>query len=183
MSLRSLKTVLTGLLLLGSVSSAKADVIITGILDGTLSGGAPKAIELYVIGTENLADYDLQRASNGGSFGSTVSLSGTFTDEFVYLVGTAGNGAADFAAVFGSSGDFANIALVSGTVSGNGNDGFRLVLDGTTAVVDQVWESNSSNAYQDSYLYRLDSTGPDGGWVPGNWSIPGNNLLDGLSAA
>lgn len=161
-----------------------AEVTITGILDGTLSGGAPKVIELYVSGTEDLGFYDLERAANGGSFGSATPLSGTYTDAFVYLVGSGGDGVADFEEVFGTAGDFANIALGgSGTVSGNGNDGFRIVEAGGGPVVDQVWEENSSSVYTDSYMYRLDATGPDAGWVADNWSIPGNNLLDGLDTA
>ncbi|ESQ13192.1 MAG: ExeM/NucH family extracellular endonuclease [Thiohalocapsa sp. PB-PSB1] len=162
--------------------AAEADVTITGIIDGDLSGGAPKAIELYVSGTENLAFYELQRSANGGAFASLGTLpDAEYTDAFVYLVGTAGNGQADFEALFGSAGDFANVALVSSIISGNGDDGFRLLDNGT--VVDQVWTEDTSDAYRDSYLYRNNGTGPDGGWVAANWTIPGNSVLDGLSAA
>lgn len=163
---------------------AQASVLITGIIDGPLSGGSPKAIELYISGTENLSDYRLERSSNGGAFGSPLSLSGTFTDEFAYLVGTAGNGLTDFQAVFGSNGGFANIVgSASSTVSGNGDDAFRIVRIADSTVIDQVLAGDGNSIHTDSYLYRKDGTGPDSGWVPANWNIPGNDTLDGLTVA
>lgn len=167
----------------GFAFSAQAGVVtITGIMDGTLSGGSPKAIELYVSGTQDFTGWALDRASNGASFGTTSSLDtlGTVTDSFVYLVGSAGGGIADFVSTFGSSGDFANTFLI-GVVSGNGNDAFRL-LDDSASIIDQVYESNSTDVYEDSYMYRNDNTGPEGAtWTPSNWDIPGNDVLDGLS--
>lgn len=167
----------------GLAGHGSAGVVLTGIVDGTLSGGAPKAIELYVEGSEDLSAYRLERASNGGAFTSVADLSGSYTDAFVYLVGTAGNGLADFQAVFGTAGDYANVALVSGGVSGNGNDAFRLVAIAGNTVVDQVWTNDSGNVYLDSYLVRKDGSGPDGGWIPANWTFGGNDALDGLDAA
>ncbi len=173
-------------------ASAHAGAIMTGIMDGDLSGGAPKAIELYVDGTVDFAGWDLARSSNGGAFTTTSDLSalGIVTDSFVYLVGSAGAGITDFEGVFGTSGDFANTFLI-GVVSGNGNDAFQL-LDAGDVVVDQYGNpaevpGGSSDysapwAYQDSWGYRNDSTGPDGGWVLGNWSFGGNGALDGLDA-
>ncbi len=157
--------------------SVKADVIITGIVDGTLSGGLPKAIELYVCDTEDLSNWSLCRSSNGGAFGSDFTLSGTYTNQYVYLT----NNAAGFASIFGSFGDFANV-IVSGNISGNGNDGFALKNAGGT-VVDMVWEANSSNYYLDSYAYRLSGTGPNPVFDAAEWAAPGNNILDGLTAA
>lgn len=168
-------------ILLASVLAAPAgaDVRITGILDGTLSGGTPKAIELYVSGTEDLGDYDLYRSTNGAAFAKALDLSGSYTDEFVYLAGSQ----AEFEAVFGTSGDFANLSVNGSAVSGNGNDGFQLVEAATTNVVDQVWTNDATNRYTDSYMYRNNGTGPDGGWVEANWTIPGNDVLDGLDAS
>ena len=175
---------ITGVMLAtGFAERGVAGVLLTGIVDGTLSGGAPKAIEIYVDGSEDLSAYRLERSSNGGAFSSVADLNGGYTDVFVYLVGTAGNGLADFEAVFGTGGDFANVALVSGGVSGNGNDAFRLVEIASGTVIDQVWTSDSSNVYLDSYLVRKDGTGPDGGWEPANWLFGGNDALDGLDAA
>lgn len=164
---------------MGVGQMASADVIVTGIVDGTLSGGLPKAIELYITGTEDLSNYTIERSANGGVFGSSSALSGVFTDQFVYLM-TSGN-EASFDSVFGSSGDFANRVFV-GNATGNGDDAFR-ILDGALNVVDQVWTEDTNDSYRDSYWYRLSGTGPDGGWNPTNWITPGNDALDGLDEA
>ena len=146
----------------------------TGILDGDLSGGNPKAIELFVSGTEDLSSFVVQRSTNGAAFDAIIALSGTYTNSFVYLVSNA----ASFDSVFGSTGDFSN-RIVSGNVSGNGNDAFRL-MQGPT-VIDQVAPvQNSPNTYIDGWLYRINGTGPDGGWVPANWT---GGSVDGLDAA
>ena len=166
---------------------ASAEVIITGIVDGTLPGGTPKAIELYISGTENLSEYQLERAANSNNFpDATLALTGTFTDQFVYLVGSTSLGAdSEFVEVFGSAGDFSNIINGGSTVSGNGNDAFRIVRISDDLVIDQIGaEADSSNIYQDSYMYRIDETGPDGGFVSSNWNnFEQNNVLDNLSAA
>ncbi len=173
-------------------ASASANAIITGIMDGDLSGGAPKAIELYVDGTVDFTGWSLDRASNGGSFGTTSDLSGlgVVSDSFVYLVGSAGAGVTDFEALFGTSGDFANTFAI-GVVQGNGNDAFQL-LDAGLNVVDGFGDpadvSGSGDysapwAYLDSWAYRADFTGPDGGFSLGNWGFGGNGALDGLDAA
>lgn len=163
--------------------TASADVIITGIMDGPLSGGTPKAIELYVDGTVDFAGYSFLRSSNGGSWGTTTDISslGTVTDSFVYLVGS-GSSVSSFQNIFGTSGDFANM-FVSGNVSLNGNDGFRIV-NASSVVIDQVWEQNDTISHQDSYMYRVDGTGADGAnWISSNWMIPGNDVLDNLNEA
>jgi len=163
-------------------TNTQAAVIITGIVDGDLSGGNPKAIELYIVGTEDLSAYTLERSSNGGAFATSTALSGTYSNTFVYLVGSSNSGEAQFDAVFGTTGIYANRALVASVVNGNGNDGFR-ILDGSSTVVDQVWTTDNTDVYLDSYMYRVNGTGPDGGWVVGNWTIPGNAALDTLDAA
>lgn len=119
--------------------------------------------------------------NNGGTWGTSSSLSGIFTDTFVYLIGSAWDGESVFDSMFGTTGIFANRALVSATISGNGNDGFR-IMDGTT-VIDQVWKMDANDVCMDSYMYRIDGTGPDGGWIASNWYMPSNGVLDGLSEA
>lgn len=164
-----------------SISALSAQsIVITGIIDGDLSGGNPKAIELYVSGEVDLSAYTMERSSNGGTFGSSFSLTGTYTDTFVYLVGNSNGGETQFDAVFGTAGIYANRAYIGSTVNGNGNDAYRL-MSGST-VIDQVAPQSSDNIYLDSYMYRISGTGPDGGWVESNWSIPGNSTLDGMDA-
>jgi len=169
------------ILLAGGHYTARPGVIITGLLDGTLDGGCPKVIEVFVTGTENLNYYEIWRSLNGAPFGSgsgaIASMSGTFTNTFVYLVKTDHVDA--FHDVFGNEGFFANVVPM-GIINGNGNDGFQVRLKVGSVVIDQVWYENTSNSYEDSYWYRKHGTGPDGGWLSSNWETPGNNALDGL---
>ena len=167
------------LLFLGSLTAAGQSVTLTGLLDGTLSGATPRAVELYVSGTVDLATYTLDRYSNGGTTPTSIALSGTYTDAFVYVV----NDAAAFGEAFGAAGGFANL-IVSGSVSGNGNDAFALVAAGTIVdVVGGPIGGPAEDIYLDSYLYRKENTAPTGAWSAADWNIPGNDVLDGLTAA
>ena len=172
------------ILFMGWQITARPGVIITGILDGTLSGGCPKVIELFVTGTENLNYYEIWRSLNGAPFGSgsgaISSMSGVFTNTFVYLVKTDHVDA--FVDVFGNEGIFANVVPM-GIINGNGNDGFQVRLKVGSVVVDQVWLEDVTESYVDSYWYRKHGTGPDGGWLPSAWETPGNDALDGLDMA
>lgn len=152
-------------------------VILTGIVDGDATGGLPKAIELYVEGTVDLGNYTIVRYANGGTSGTPLSLSGVYSDRFVYLT----NNATALAETFGTAGDFAD-PIVSGTISGNGNDQFELQLAGTP--IDLIGGSlgDASNVYQDGFLYRTDNTGPTPVFDLNKWT-GGNGLLDGLSYA
>lgn len=177
----------TGLLVAaacGVSGVASAGVIVTGVLDGDLSGGNPKAIELYVTGTEDLSNYTLFRSANGAAFANTNAvLTGSYSDTYVYLVGSSNSGEAAFDSVFGTTGIFANRAYVGSQVNGNGDDGFQIRNAAGDTVIDQVWTEDTNNSYIDSFWYRNDNTGPDGGWVPTNWTAAGNGSLDGLDAA
>jgi hypothetical protein len=172
------------ILFMGGYNLARPGVMITGILDGTLTGGCPKAIELFITGTENLNYYEIWRSLNGAPFGegsgAISSLSGVYTNTFVYLVKTDHVNA--FHDVFGNEGIFANV-LPLGIISGNGNDGFQVRQKVGSVVIDQVWLEDETYSYADSYWYRKHGTGPDGGWLPSNWETPGNDVLDGLDEA
>jgi len=161
--------------------TARPEVIITGILDGTLSGGCPKVIELFVTGTVNLNYYEVWRSLNGAPFGSgsgaISSMTGVYTNTFVYLVKTDHVDA--FHDVFGNEGIFGNVVPM-GIVSGNGNDGFQVRLKVGSVVVDQVWMEDATYSYENSYWYRKHGTGPDGGWIQAMWETPGNDALEGL---
>lgn len=171
----------TTALIAAIAGSAGASVTITGIVDGDISSN-PKAIELYVDGTVDFTGFDLFRSSNGGTFMGAGGMDalGTITDSFVYLVGNS-SGLTSFQTVFGMSGDFANTFILGG-VSFNGDDGFQIVDAGST-VLDQVWKEDTTDSYRDSYLYRINGTGPEGAvWTPGNWMIPGNDTLEDMNA-
>ena len=154
------------------------EVIITGVLDGTLSGGQPRAVELYVSGTVDLSGYTLNRYSNGNTSATganTAALSGTYTDEFVYAIRTQ----PEFVATFGAEGDFTNVIIVNDAAQGTGDDVYTIESGGT--IVDQAGGviGERTDLYNDSWIYRNDNTGPDGDWVPANWANVGNN--DALS--
>ncbi|MBC6996508.1 ExeM/NucH family extracellular endonuclease [Neolewinella lacunae] len=174
-----MRFIFSTLALLLTLTLSAQQVIITGIVDGTQTNQTPRAIELYVDGTVDLSGFRIERAANANSFpDATLNLSGTYTDAFVYLI----NNDAGFTATFGSSGDFGNRILDNSFVSGNGNDRFRLVQISNSAVIDQTGGNSDVNIYLDSYIYRNDNTGPDGGWVAANWQNVGmNDVLDGLS--
>jgi predicted extracellular nuclease len=153
----------------GSLLSAQ-EVIITGILDGDFSG-APRAIELYVNGTLDLSGLTLVRYANGAtSPNDSYALSGTWTDEFVYVIndGSSPDHESLFEQAFGSSGDFAN-RLLGTNIFGNGDDVFTIQSGAT--ILDQTGGSigERTNIYGDGYLYRNDNTGPDGAWMADNW--------------
>ncbi|MEJ5260555.1 MAG: hypothetical protein WHS88_10230 [Anaerohalosphaeraceae bacterium] len=168
---------LDGETLEGGLSASEPAVVITGILDGTLSGNTPKAMELYVRGTADLSGYVVQQSIDGGAWNNGFSLSGIFTDTYVYVIRSNNSGVSYFDSIFGSEGAFGNRIAVSDVLyCDNGNDGFRLIKDGV--VVDQVYERNSAQVYRDSFLYRRSGTGPDGGWLSSNWIFGGNDLLD-----
>ncbi len=168
------------LLLLSTFASAQ-EVIITGIIDGDQSG-SPRAVELYINGTVDLTGYSLGRYANGApAENDATALSGSYTDEFVYVINNQHDAA--FTSTFGTAGDFSN--RIPGTnLFGTGDDVF-VVRQGAT-IIDQVGGDigDGSNIYQDSWLYRNDNTGPDGTWIAANWMNIGNNFsLDGFSFA
>lgn len=164
-------------LALASGAQAASDLIITGVIDGPLSGGTPKAIELFA--TADIADlsvYGIGSASNGGgSAGVEFGLSGDVSaGSFLYVASEAPN----FNAFFGFDPSF-----TSSVANNNGDDAIELFMNGSVVdafgdvAVDgtgEPWE------YVDGWAYRLDGTGPDGAdFLLANWSFSGINALDG----
>lgn len=155
------------LLALSGLASAQ-EVIITGILDGDFNG-SPRAIEVYVNGTRNLNGLTLVRYPNAATTAQDVfALSGTWTDEFVYIINDQHESLFDQA--FGGAGDFGN-RLLGSNLFGNGNDAFA--IQSGASILDQTGGGigDATNLYSDGYLYRNDNTGPDGTWVAANWQL------------
>ena len=170
---------LSTILFLGIIGKINAsDLVITGVIDGPLSGGVPKAVELYVINNiQNLNIYGLGSANNGGgtdgeefSFPSISAAAGSFL-----YVSSESDGFTDF---FGFSPRYVN-----GAMSINGDDAIELFKDGN--VIDIFGDINvdgtgESWEHLDGWAYRKDNTGPDGTtFVLANWSFSGINALDG----
>ena len=157
-----------------------SDLIITGIIDGPLSGGLPKAIELYVLNDiADLSEYAVSTASNGNPppttffdfvFPSVTAAAGTYlylsteTPQFTTFFGFA----PDYtdAQATNVNGDDAVVLYQSGVIV----DVFGVVgTDGTG----EAWE------YQDGWAYRNDITNPSATFDPADWTFSGVDALDG----
>jgi hypothetical protein len=155
--------------------------IITMIMDGDCSGGNPKVLEIYAQGTVDFTNYSLENQTNANTtWGNTFDLSpiGTVTNEFVYIHSTDVSFATEFPSVTNA------LSTTSSVISINGDDRIRIIETATSTLVDEygvdgvdgtgeVWE------YQDGYAKRNNNTGPDGTFVPGNWSFF-NGAVNGL---
>lgn len=157
------------------------DLVISGIIDASLTGGTPKAIELYVVNDINdLSTYGIGSANNGGGTdGVEFELSGSATaGSYLYIASEEPM----FNAFFGFSPDFVN-----NVANNNGDDAIELfsnVSGGTGTVIDTFGEldvdgSGQDWEYMDGWAYRNSSTGPDGTtFIIGNWTFSGINVLD-----
>ncbi len=161
-----------------STSAFSQNLVITGVVDGPLSGGVPKAIELCVLNDiADLSDYGVGTANNGG---------GSDGEEFTFPQGPVSAGtflyvaseATGFTSFFGFPPTY-----ISGAASINGDDAVELFQTG--AVVDVYGDINVDGTgepweYADGWAYRNDGTGPDGTvFVLANWVYSGANALDG----
>ena len=161
--------------------SQATSLIITGVIDGPLSGGRPKAVELYALhDISNLSIYGLGFANNGGGsdgielhFAAAAASAG----DFLYVASDI-EGFKDF---FGFAPDLVTPAAVI-----NGDDAIELFRD--SAVVDvfgdialdgtgQPWE------YLDGWAYRSAATvGRDtSAFIVSEWLFSGPNALDGAT--
>lgn len=155
-----------------------SDLIITGVVDATLTGGVPKAIEVYVVNDiADLSACGLGSANNGGgsdgqefTFDAVPASAGTF----LYVASETEN----FNAYFGFNPDY-----TTGAAEINGDDAVELFCDGE--VVDLFGEIDVDGSgdpweYLDGWAYRVSNTGPDGSvFALANWTFSGPNALDG----
>lgn len=147
--------------------------IITMIMDGDCTGGAPKVLEVYAQGTVDFSNYSLENQMNAGTaWGNTYDLSpiGTITDEFVYIHADNPNFATEFPNVTNSH------AVVGSVMNVNGDDRLRIIETATSNVIDTygvdgVDGSNETWEYTDGYAKRNDNTGPDGLFDASNWTF------------
>ncbi len=184
-----MKKLLMILAVLTLASSASAQLIITGVMDGPLSYGLPKMVELYAC--DDIADlsiYGLGCANNGGgtdgvefTFPADFMAGGTF----IYCEAPNSNNPTAFVDYFGFAADY-DVGYAAGT---NGDDAIELFLVGGAepVVVDvhgdrdvdgtgQAWD------YLDGWSKRVTNTGPDGAtFVIGNWTFSGADALDGCT--
>jgi len=158
--------------------SGQSDLIISGVIDGPLPGGLPKAIEIFVLNdVSDLSIYGVGAANNGG---------GTDGQEFT------------FPAVSAAAGDFIYIATeitqfnnflgfdpdYTGSVANiNGDDAIELFQN--SIAVDVFGDINTDGngepwEYLDVWAYRQDVTMTNGGvFDAADWNFSGPNALDG----
>jgi hypothetical protein len=169
------KTLLTALALLFFGSTANGqDLLITGIIDGPLSG-QPKAVELYAVNAvADLSTYEVAVYANGSatSTGSTTLSASATAGQYIYVADQA-DGFTDF---FGFAPD------IDGNLSVNGNDAVGLLNNGTlidaygaigTDGTGMNWE------YTDGWAYRQGGSNANPSFNAGNWTFSGPNALDG----
>jgi len=175
---RQLVMVAIALSLVATGASA-SDLIITGVIDGPLTGGLPKAVELKACADiADLSVYGLGCANNGGgSDGVEFTFPGDSAVEgqFIYVATEE----TQFTAFFGFAPDYTD-GDATGT---NGDDAIELFMN--DSVVDVFGDINVDGSgttweYTDGWTYRVDETGPDGTtFVETNWDFSGPNALDG----
>ena len=166
------------ILLMGLTRAASAQLVITGVFDGPLSGGTPKAIEVYVFdNVADLSNYGIGAANNGGGTDGqefTFPAEGASAGTYLYIATET----PQFEAFFGFAPDY-----TSNAASINGDDAIELFEMGV--VVDvfgdiDVDGNGTSWEYLDGWAYRVAGTGPDGStFVLGNWTFSGPNAMDG----
>lgn len=155
---------------------AASDLLITGVVDGPLSGGTPKAIELFAAADiADLGIYGVGLANNGGgSDGEEFTLSGgASAGSYLYIT----NDMTQFDAFFGRAPDF-----TSSVAGGNGDDAVELFMNGSVVDVFGDIDTDGSGEpweYTDGWAYRVDQTGPDGSaFALANWTFSGIDALD-----
>ena len=170
------------LLFLTTGLSQATGLIITGVIDGPLSGGTPKAVELYVLNDiSDMSIYGLGSANNGGGsdgieFGfSTISAS---AGEFLYI--SSDN--EEFKNFFGFT-----PSSMTPAVNINGDDAIELFRNGTMVDVfgniamdgtGQPWEYLDGWAYRNNATNLLDTST----FKVSEWYFSGPNALDGETA-
>jgi hypothetical protein len=166
-------------------ATPETSLIITGIIDGDLSGGTPKAIELYV--TADIADlslYGISSPNNGAASPGPSSPEFTFpvmsvvAGSYIYVASEG----AQFDEFFGLPRPL--LFSTNGVANNNGDDALELVLIGSS-IIDNFGEFATDGTgrpweYSDGWAYRNSNTGPDASTESlGSWTFSGINALDG----
>ena len=157
-----------------------SNLVITGVIDGPLTGGLPKAIQLYVL--DDIADlsaYGIGSANNGGgSDGAEFTFPAQpATQGSVLYVATETTG---FESYFGFAPDFVSTSAAAI----NGDDAVELFLDG--ALVDVFGDANVDGTgqawdYMDGWASRKPGSLPSPTFDAAEWTFSGPNALDGTT--
>ncbi|MEL6556260.1 MAG: ExeM/NucH family extracellular endonuclease [Cyanobacteria bacterium J06621_11] len=148
------------------------DLILSGVIDGPLAGGTPKAVEFYVVNDiDDLSIYGFGSANNGGgSEGQEYTFSGSArAGDYLYVASEVEG----FTSFFGfAPTDTARAANI------NGDDAIELYQSGRVVDVFGMPDVDGSNQpweYTDGWAYRQPGSEPDGGFNRVQWrfSTPG----------
>ncbi len=140
-------------------ANCNAALVISGVVDGNVTGGIPKGIEL--VATSDIADlstFSIGRYTNGGSTLSSVTALPSVAlnaGDFFYITGTTTSD------VFFTNAGF-TIGLSNQTVANiNGDDLLQLVSTGDTSIAfdtfGQVGQGDT-DFYANSFAYRQNSS-------------------------
>ena len=179
---------LSCLAFIATTATANADIIISEIVDGPLSGGTPKWVELTNTGSSavDLSAYSLGNMNNGGTTlggGAASILSGILSPGASYVINFDNdndpfNGVYGFDADHLMGGGYINgddtVLLYLGAATGDGSDATLIDIYGVQGVdgSGQDWE------YADGYSYRLGTSGNNGVWDASDWFVGGLNSLE-----
>jgi hypothetical protein len=172
-----MKKLIALVVIMAIAGTASADLILTGIYDGDLSGGKPKGVEIYVVkDIADLSGYSLMRQANGGDWSSETALSGSASaGDYLYAV-YDGDGD-EFNTYFGFNPDFTGM----GSMNNNGDDAVGLFLNSSLVDMygeDQTDGSGSAWEYENGWAYRKDNTGPNVTFNTSDWTFA-NGVFDG----
>ncbi|WP_275315636.1 endonuclease [Tenacibaculum bernardetii] len=155
----------------GNTSGGSAsDLLISEYVEGSSNN---KALEIanFTGTTINLAGYSLKKASNGGGWTNTVTLSGQLENGNVYVI--ANNNA---------STTIKNKAQLTETSvsSFNGNDAIGLFKG--SSLIDLIGNPNSSSTFaQDKTLQRKSTvSSPNASYTTSEWNILSKDTFNGL---
>jgi len=152
-------------------------LIITGVIDGPLSGGVPKAVELYVTASiSDLSNYGIGSANNGATTSVeelTFPAVSAAAGDYIYVASeTAG-----FQSFFGFAPDYTDSAT-----NINGDDVIEVFENGS--VIDRYGEFGVDGTgeiweHTDSWASRNPGTTANPTFNAADWNIAGINALDG----
>lgn len=140
-------------------TTAKADLLISGVVDGNESGGIPKGIEL--VATSDIADlsiFSIGRYTNGGAGISSVTALPSIslnTGDFFYITGTTSSD------IFFTNAGF-TVGLSNQTVANiNGDDLLQIVSSADNGIAFDTFGlpgQGDTDFYANSYAYRNNSS-------------------------
>src|SRR5690554_447830 len=174
------KLLIAALTLCTTVAFAQNDLVFTGVISGSLTGGLPKALEIYVVNdVADLSDYGIANANNGNPSGGVVKFSlpeiaGTAGD-YIYIASETDG----FTTYFGFAPDYTH-----NTLNVNGDDVLELYHNGV--VIDYMGEIGVDGTdepweYLKGWMYRNNGTGPNTTFTLSEWMFSGVDATVGAA--